>query len=392
MLVIDYYNQVVDGDFRPDPRCYSLSSLSASVRAELNASTMFSVWPEAKANSAEYNTLKAAGCLCNNTDLGGAAIDPTTAACRDLIWTRFLKPRYFDLGVTAFWLDETDGEGTAGGDGNTGYTTSLGPPEVASNLWVNEWLRTFTEPVKAQGVAPLALTRGVWAGGQRHGVVLWSSDITSTFEELRAQINLGVHSSLSGIPWWTSDVGGFGCRSPQANDTPLMRELIVRWYQFGLFSPIFRTHGCRKSPDPTPPSPGDPCLHGTHSCGGNEVWSYGPETQLLLENIVRLRLHLKPYIQKLSANVTTRGVPTARPLWWEFPGDTSVIGINDQYLLGPDLLVAPVAVQGARNRSVYFPEGARWQDFFDPGAQPVEGGVRQTVDAPLDRIPAYWRL
>ena len=91
----------------------------------------------------------------------------------------------------------------------------------------------------------MALTRGVWAGGQKHGVVLWSSDIESTFEELHSQINLGVHASLSGVPWWTSDVGGYGCGQAYPNGSPYMQELIVRWYQFGLFCPVFRTHGCR---------------------------------------------------------------------------------------------------------------------------------------------------
>merc|ERR1712070_567318 len=137
----------------------------------------------------------------------------------------------------------------------------------------------FTEPVAAQGELPLVLTRGVWAGGQRHGVVLWSSDIESSFEELTAQLNLGVHASLSGIPWWTSDVGGYGCASHYANESPYMKELIVRWYQFGCFSPIFRTHGCRYGHDGGGLNASDPCVHNTFSCGANEVWSYGNDTQ-----------------------------------------------------------------------------------------------------------------
>ena len=150
----------------------------------------FSFWPEAKPLSAEYALLKKSGCLINS-DLGGNAIDPTTKACRDLVWTEFLKPRYYDQGVRTYWLDETDGEGTAGGDGQHGYDTSYGPAAAYSNLWVNDWLKTFTDPVKAlavPGEPPMALTRGVWAGGQKHGVVLWSSDIESTFEELRSQV------------------------------------------------------------------------------------------------------------------------------------------------------------------------------------------------------------
>ena len=113
----------------------------------------------------------------------------------------------YDQGVTAYWLDETDGEGTAGGDGDHGYDVSWGPAVAYSNLWVNDWLSIFSEPVAKLGDhAPLVLTRGVWAGGQKHGVVLWSSDIWSTFEELAAMVPQGVHTSLSGIPWWTTDV------------------------------------------------------------------------------------------------------------------------------------------------------------------------------------------
>ena len=124
-----------------------------------------------------------------------------------------------------------------------------------------------------------------------------------------------------------------------------MQELIVRWYQFGLFSPIFRTHGCRNGPsEPLAPAT---CAHVQGSCGGNEVWSYGNKTQVLLERYVRVRAErLAPYIAALAANVSARGVPTMRPLWWEFPGDALAIGVNDQYMLGPDLLVAPVTAQG----------------------------------------------
>jgi len=392
VLVIDYYNMVLDGDFQPDPQCYpSLKALSGGIRDKLNASTVFSIWPEARKGSAEFSTLQSAGCLLN-PDLGGLGMDPTPASCRKLIWEQYVKPRYFDQGVTAFWLDETDGEGTGGGDGNFGYNTSYGPAAVATNLWVNDWLKTFTDPVAAAGVAPLALTRGTWAGGQRHGIVLWSSDIVSSFEELSAQVNLGVHASLSGIPWWTSDVGGFGCDSHHPNNGTYMQELIVRWYQFGLFCPIFRTHGCRDSPPPEPIPKSDVCLHGTPSCGGNEVWSYGKDTQAMLERYVRVRAtELKPYIMELAANVTARGVPTMRPLAYEFPTDHMCVGIDSQYMLGPDLLVSPLTKQGATSREMYFPAGAGWRSFWG-GSEVIKGGVSMKISAPLDTIPVYWRV
>lgn len=139
-----------------------------------------------------------------------------------------VQPNYFDQGVSAYWLDETDGAGT-GYSGELGYNTSYGPPVAYSNLWVNSWLQAFSEPVAGQGELPLVLIRALWAGGQRYGAVLWSSDIESTFEELTAQVNLGVHTSLSGVPWWTSDVGGYGCDSSQPDNSTYMQELIVRW-------------------------------------------------------------------------------------------------------------------------------------------------------------------
>ena len=143
-----------------------------------------------------------------NPDLYGLGIDATIPGCRSLIWDQFLKPRYADQGVSAYWLDETDGEGSntqkipgstkSGGDGPwTGYDTSYGPAVAYNNLWVNDWLSIFSDPIAKLGIEPpLILTRGVWAGGQRHGAVLWSSDILSSFEELAAMIPQGVHTSL----------------------------------------------------------------------------------------------------------------------------------------------------------------------------------------------------
>ena len=251
--------------------------------------------------SAEFSTLLKAGCLMN-PDLYGYGIDATVPACRSLIWDQFLKPRYYDQGVSAYWLDETDGEGSShdgkgAGDGPwTGYDTSWGPSIAYSNLWVDAWLSIYSDPITKLGAEPpLVLTRAVWAGGQRHGAVLWSSDILSSFEELAAMVPQGVHTSLSGIPWWTTDVGGYFPN--KENHTPYMKELIVRWYQFGAFCPIFRTHGCRScSSEPSCQEEPDvaPCVSNAKgklqsSCAANEVWSYGNDTQPMLEKYIRVR-------------------------------------------------------------------------------------------------------
>ena len=394
VLVIDYKNQLRDGDFAPNPACYpSVKALSSGVRKKLNATLMYSFWPEVWASSPEYPVLRDAGCLIN-PDLSGLAFDATIPTCRELVWSKMLKPRYYDQGVDAFWLDETDGEGTGGGgDGDYGYNTSYGPAVAYSNLWVNEWISMYSDPVAAQPgqvAPPLVLTRGVWAGGQRYGVVLWSSDIHSSFEQLASQVPQGVHASMSGIPWWTTDVGGYGCDKVRSPTDPYMQQLIVRWYQFGAFSPVFRTHGCRAGP--SEPNTKE-CAPAQGSCGYNEIWSYGSAAQVMLEKMVRLRSEvIKPYIQELDRNVTSRGVPTMRPLSYEFPEDRKCRGINDQYMLGPKYLVAPVTVENATTRTLYFPAGADWLDFLgkDP-ERVIRGGQRLTVEAPLDTIPVYSR-
>ena len=398
VLVVDYKNMHLDGDFMPDPSCYpDLSDLTSGVRSLLNASVVFSFWPEVKDGSKEHGLLLNASCLING-QLGGHAIDSTRSSCRKLVWNELLLPRYYKHGITAFWLDETDGEGTLSGyDAFAGgYATQYGPRAFASNLWVNEWISIYTDPVQKLGEhVPLVLTRGVWAGGARHGVVLWSSDIQSNFETLAAMVPQGVHASMSGIPWWTTDVGGYGCNFNMPNDSPYMQELIVRWYQFGLFCPVFRTHGCRQGPSEPD---ADPCHPQQSSCGYNEVWSYGPEVQSILSRyVVERATRLLPYIRELAANVSAHGVPTMRPLAYEFPADEGAVDINDQYMLGPALLVAPVTTQNATGRSVYFPcEGAagstRWASYWDASLIEPCGPTAREVSAPIDTIPVYVRL
>ena len=167
-----------------------------------------------------------------------------------------------------------------------------------------------------------------------------------------------------------------------------MKELIVRWYQFGLWCPIFRTHGCREgAQEPTVA----PCVNISGSCGPNEVWSYGPDTQVLLSDMITYRAEvLKPYLAELARNVSAEGVPTMRPLWYEFPNDAAAYNVDDQYMLGPLYLVAPVTVQNATSRSVVFPAGANWQNIYDNSIQ--VGGMSITVQAPLNIIPVYKRV
>ena len=176
----------------------------------------------------------------------------------------------------------------------------------------------------------------------------------------------GVHASMSGIPYWTTDVGGYGCNVAPPTSGAYMRELIVRWYQFGLFAQS-SAHGCRNGP--SSPTWRRACQPSNPA--GSMRSGHGPDVQAPLEGYIKLRAtSLRPYIRELSRNVTRFGVPMMRPLSYEFPADRGASMIDDQYMLGPSLLVAPVTKQGATSREVYFPcdQGAgstRWESFFD---------------------------
>jgi len=377
----------------------------------------------------------------------GATIDPTSQRCRDLVWREYLLPNYVNQGVRSFWLDETEMQSGQSrhawpicimqsslgakiarraiqravilGDtsfhlsclppsnnpvllpvASTGMDTSLGPAAAYGNYWPNAWIQLVSDGLVSSGTAsPITLTRAVWAGAARLGTVLWSSDIWSTFEELAAQVPEGVAASLSGIPYWTTDTGGFGCpMAPYDNDSPYMRELIVRWHQFGVMCPVYRTHGCRNGSKETLPAD-SPCTAGQGpqgSCGGNEIWSYGPEVEVILTRLVRLRNDvLKDYVLELAVNVSRDGVATMRPLWYEFPADPLAWTADETlFMLGPKYLVAPVVALGQRTRTVYFPAGSAWADWENSTQLHCAGptGLTVTVPAPLEKLLVFQRL
>ena len=218
-----------------------------------------------------------------------------------------------------------------------------------------------------------SLSRSAWAGSQRFGAAVWSGDIASTFEVLRTQVAAGLNIAMSGIPWWTTDIGGF--HGGDVN-SPYFRELIVRWFQYGVFCPLFRLHGVR--------SPGAVDLGGP-----NEIWSFGEEAFGIISHLLFLREKLKPYLMVQMKAAHLKGLPPMRPLFVDFPGDAVAWKISDQFMLGPDLLVAPVLDEGVHGRTVYLPPGENWVDAWD--GITYQGGAWVEISAPLDRVPAFWR-
>ena len=172
-FVIDFFNQKVNGDFKMNPECYpNVSALVDAVSQHTGAHTMVSLWPNVEQNSISYPVMSGHGCIARGF------VDPTSQSCRDLMWNTYIKPNYVDQGVKSFWLDETD---------FMKDDLHCGPQSFCGRWWLNTWLQTFADGLRSEGITPVLLTRGYWLGAQRHGAVLWSSDIMSSFSELKAQ-------------------------------------------------------------------------------------------------------------------------------------------------------------------------------------------------------------
>ncbi|MCA9981593.1 MAG: glycoside hydrolase family 31 protein, partial [Anaerolineales bacterium] len=263
----------------------------------------------------------------------------------------------------------------------------LGPGTAVSNLYPREHARAVYEGLQGEGETEiLTLNRSAWAGSQRFATAVWSGDVDSTFEALANQVAAGLNIGLSGIPWWTTDIGGFHNGDPR---TPYFQELIVRWFQYGLFCPLFRLHGFR---DPKEGDWWDGAWDGdfrTISGGPNEVWSFGETAYAIIKDLLFLRERLRPYLHQQMQIASETGLPPMRPLFVDFPADETSWTVEDQFMLGADLLVAPVVAQGVTERRVYLPVGARW---VDPWRETVhDGGQWLVVPAPLAQIPYFVR-
>jgi len=209
------------------------------------------------------------------------------------------------------------------------------------------------------------LTRSAYAGQQRNAAVTWSGDIGGTWEVFSKQIPAGLNFSLSGIPYWNTDTGGFFSGDP-AN--PAYAELFTRWFQFSAFCPMLRVHG------DGPPK---------------EMWRFDPATQKILINYDEFRYHLLPYIYSISWKVTSEGYSMMRALVMDFREDSRVYNTGDQYMFGPALMVAPVVKPGVATRTVYLPAGASWIDFWT--GKTYTGGQTIDASAPITTMPVFVR-
>ncbi len=387
VIVADFFHWPNQGDWKfdleywPDPK-----AMVAELKA-MGIELMVSVWPTVEATSENYGEMEEKGYLIQidrgvRIALSGAVhFDATHPGARDFIWAK-VKQNYYDNGIKIFWLDEAEPEYNLYHYDIFRY--HLGPDLKIGNIYPVLYARTFYEGMTAAGQKQVInLLRCAWAGSQKYGALVWSGDIHTTFRSLRNQFAAGLNMGLAGIPWWTTDIGGFHGGNP---DDPAYREVLARWFQYGAFCPVFRLHGFR---DPHRPPLSDHGGGKMLSGAPNEVWSYGEEVYQICQKYMWLRERLKPYITGLMQEAHDRGTPVMRTLFYEFPQDPHCWEVEDQYLFGRDLLVAPVMEAGVSKRSVYLPAGARWTNAWT--GETLTGGQTLTVDAPLEVIPLFLR-
>jgi alpha-D-xyloside xylohydrolase len=299
---------------------------------------------------------------------GMAVYDATNPEARKYYWSEINKA-LFSIGIDAWWMDTTEPE-TEGLEENILLNHKLAAG--SGNRYVNVFPLLDTGAVyEGQRAASdkkrvYILSRSAFSGEQRNSVTAWSGDINSDFFTLKRQVSAGLNFALSGMPYWTTDIGGFVFGNP--ND-PAFRELFIRWFQFGTFSPIFRVHGTR-NPDQ------------------NELWSYGPEAQKILVNYDNLRYRLLPYIYSLAWKTTSEGYTPMRPLVMDFRTDDRAANVGDQFMFGPALLVNPVTDPDVESREIYLP-ATTWFDFWS--GTTVPGSGRMEMPAPLRQIPLFVR-
>lgn len=391
VIVIDFFHWPNQGDWCFDPLDWPDPAAMVKELKEMGIETMVSVWPTVDSRSANYPKMKSRGLLVNsdrgvsvNLDFLGNTtfFDATHPAARAFVWQE-VQRNYYDLGIRTFWLDEAEPEYRAYDFDN--YRYHLGPVLEVGNIYPQKFAQGFWEGLRQQGESEIVnLVRCAWAGSQRYGVLAWSGDVHSSFHALRNQFSAGLNMAMAGIPWWTTDIGGF--QGGNIHD-PAFHELLIRWFQWAVFCPVMRLHGYREPQI----QPEEAWRNGIAQCNSgspNEVWSYGEENYALMKDCLLLRERLRPYINQLMLEAHQQGDPVMRPLFYHYPQQAESWQVEDQYLLGRDLLVAPVLHAGQRERRLWLPAGDRW--ISRSGTQ-YQGGQWLTVATPLEIIPVLVR-
>lgn len=369
-LFIDYHywGRYGTGSMRFDESLWpNLSSMIDSLHNVYDTRVVITQWPCFKPGTPNYERMSKQGFILEGARaIDGYVYDVFNPAARKEY--RNLIQDLLRQGIDGWFLDGPEPDHMP-----TFITTqtAMGPALRVRNLYPLLHIANFHEALSkvVTDKRPYLLTRCAWAGQQRYGSAVWSGDIPTNFNELRLQVAAGLDFTAAGLPYWTTDIGGYLKGDPYSQE---YREVFTRWFQYGTFCPIFRSHGRREPFD---------------TSGPNELWAYGDTVQRICTDLVLMRYKLMPYIYSLTRMVSNEDYTPMRLLAFDFADDKAVRDIRDQFMYGPAFLVCPVIKAGARSRSVYLPKSARWFDYHT--GKVLDGGQTITADAPLERMPLY---
>lgn len=391
-IVIDFFHWTVQGDWKFDKKYWPDPKAMVDELHAMGIKVIVSVWPSVDRKSENFGPMMERGLLIK-TERGAAQtydyqgdcveIDPFNPEARKYVWD-VCKKNYYDYGIDAFWLDNSEPD--YGVYDFENYRYFSGPALAVSNLYPQLYSRAFFDGMSEENKGPVVnLLRCAWAGSQKYGNVIWSGDVPSTFEAFTDQIQCGLNMGLAGIPWWTTDIGGF--MTDDVND-PDFRQLLIRWYQFAVYSPVLRMHGDR-GPYNIPPLDDRDWGGGyLHTGQPNELWSYGEENYAIMKKYYDIRMEMHDYIRDLYAQAHENGSPLLRTMFYEFPEDETCWELQDQYMFGSDYLIAPILHLNEWKRDVYLPAG-KW--MLTSTGEVFEGGRTVSVDAPIEYMPVLKR-
>ncbi|WP_288771493.1 TIM-barrel domain-containing protein [uncultured Sneathia sp.] len=379
VIVIDYFHWTEDGNFEFDDNYWKdIDKLSKKMK-ETNTELMVSVWPTVSKNSKYYNYYKNNKMLLeprdnkskifDNKDILDFYNDETKKFVSNL-----LTNNYKTKNIKLFWADQAEPEMNIYEQRE--YNTSKGNFEKMANRYPYEYLMTIP---REEGYP--VLIRSAWFNSQKEGSLVWSGDIDSSFKSLREQIQILISMGLSGISWSTTDIAGFHSGD---STTQKFKELMIRWFQFAVFSPVLRMHGNRQPHSQKIGKTGG----GVRTSGSsNEIWSFGTEVERILTKYIRIREKLVDYIFKLYEESTNFGYPISRSLFFEFPNDKKAWDDRLSYMFGSDLLISPVIDFEMKKMKVYLPDGNDWINVFNNKV--YKGGKDYIIEFSLETLPVF---
>ena len=371
-LFIDYYywEKYGTGSHRFDETLFSdVKTMLDSLHSVYGTKVVLTIWPTFQPGIPNYEELAGKGLILEGVKaLDGFIYDAFHPEAAKTYWKQVLP--LVNQGIDGWFLDGPEPDQPASFLPSTTY---CGPAGKVRNLYPLVHATTFYNGLleARPNKRPYILTRCAWASQQKIGTAIWSGDIPVTFEELQLQVAAGLNFTATGIPYWTTDIGGYSGGNP-ADEA--YREIFTRWFQYGTFCPIFRSHGRRFPGDRRAP---------------NELWAYGSEVQRICTDFINLRYALYPYIYSLTGDVTQKHYTPMRLLAFDFPGDDKTLDCKDQFMYGPSFLVCPVLEAGISKRNVYLPEGTQWIDYWT-GATYTGDSIIE-ASAPTERIPLFVR-